>query len=131
MCAKNTSQFLTAKWLNLAIINYEIDPIKLSSYVPTGTQIDQWNGKTYISLVGFNFIDTKLKGIPVPFHRNFEEVNLRFYVRRKENKTWKRGVVFIKEIVPKAAIAFVARLFYNENYIALDMTNEIVKDSDS
>lgn len=121
--------FLTAEWRKLAVINYEIDPIILLKYVPEGTELDFYQEKCYVSLVGFMFLNTKLLGISVPFHRNFEEVNLRFYVKKKENSTWKRGVVFVKEIVPKAALSIVANTFYNENYKTLPMKNKIeIKD---
>ncbi len=109
------------------MLNYEIDPKVLAPFVPADTELDFWNGKTYISLVGFLFQNTRVAGIPIPFHRNFEEVNLRFYVRRKADDGWRRGVVFIKELVPKRAIAFVARKFYNENYFALPMSHRIEK----
>ena len=97
--------------------HYEVDPAVLAPYVPYGTELDVWQGRHYISLVGFLFLDTRLKGIPIPFHRNFEEINLRFYVRYKDPvEGWKRGTVFIKEIVPKAAITLVANTFYGEHY---------------
>ena len=111
--AMKAGGFLTAKWLNLAMINYEVDPEMLVPYVPCGTEIDTWNGKTLMSVVGFLFKDTRVSGIRIPFHVNFEEVNLRFYVRRRRRDELRRGVVFIKEIVPKTAIALVARVAYN------------------
>jgi uncharacterized protein len=119
--------FLTAEWRYLALLNYEVDPKILSLFVPAGTELDFWNGKMFVSLVGFLFQDACIAGIPIPFHRNFEEVNLRFYVRRKAEDGWRRGVVFIKELVPRKTIAFVARTFYNENYIALPMSHWIEK----
>ena len=120
-------KFLTAEWRKLAIINYEIDPKVLEKYVPNGVELDYWEDKCYVSLIGFMFLNTKLLGIPVPFHRNFEEVNLRFYVKKFENNEWKRGVVFIKEIVPKIALKLVANVFYNEHYEKLPMKNSIVE----
>ena len=113
------------------MLNYEVDPACLQKYVPAGTQIDSFHGKTYVSLVGFQFCRTKLLGtIPIPFHTDFEEINLRFYVRRSEDGEARRGVVFITEIVPKRAIAFAARLFYNENYVRRPMAHRIFsKDS--
>ena len=107
------------------MLNYEIEPSVLAPYVPRGTELDLWNGKNLISVVGFRFVKTRVFGIPIPFHRNFEEVNLRIYVRRKAEDGWRRGVVFIKEIVPRAAIAFTARKLYNEPYIALPMAHQI------
>lgn len=107
------------------MLNYEIDPALLARFVPAGTELDFWNGKSYVSIVGFLFRDACVIGIPIPFHRHFEEVNLRFYVRRKSDEGWRRGVVFIKELVPRRAIAFVARKFYNENYLALPMSHRI------
>jgi len=108
--------FLTAEWRKLIIINYLIEPDKLLPYLPYKTELDYWNGKCYVSLVGFRFINTKLKGFYVPFHRDFEEINLRFYVRYKEGNDWKRGVSFIKEIVPKAALTFIANSVFSEKY---------------
>lgn len=117
--------FLTAQWKNLALINYEIDTTILEKYLPKGTELDVWNGKCYASLVGFRFEDVKILGVKIPFHINFEEVNLRFYVKRFENGEWKRGVVFIKEIVPKHALSFVANTVYKEHYETLPMQHYV------
>lgn len=113
--------FLKAEWRKLAIANYEVDESLLTDFIPYGTELDLWKGKCYISLVGFRFLNTKLLGCKIPFHVNFPEVNLRFYVKRFENNKWKRGVVFIKEIVPKPALTFVANTIYKENYETLPM----------
>ena len=113
--------FLTAEWRWLAMLNYEVPPALLRPLVPAGTELDEWGGVTYASVVGFMFLRTRVLGIPIPFHRDFEELNLRFYVRRKGPEGWRRGVVFVKEIVPRFAIAAVARWVYNENYAALPM----------
>ncbi|WP_346985811.1 DUF2071 domain-containing protein [Chryseobacterium sp. POE27] len=117
--------FLKAEWRKLAIINYEINSDILLEYLPKGTELDYYQGKCYVSLVGFMFLNTKLLGLPIPFHRNFEEVNLRFYVKKKEHDKWKRGVVFIKEIVPKQALSLVANLVYKESYKTMPMKNVI------
>ncbi|AZA77224.1 DUF2071 domain-containing protein [Chryseobacterium sp. G0186] len=122
--------FLKAEWRKLAIINYEINPDILLKYLPVGTELDFYQDKCYVSLVGFMFLNTKLMGFPIPFHRNFEEVNLRFYVKKKENGIWKRGVVFIKEIVPKPALSFVANSVYKENYHTMPMKNLIHEKED-
>ena len=111
--------FLTAEWRKLIIVNYLIDPDKLLPYLPHKTELDFWNDQCYVSLVGFRFINTKLKGFSLPFHRDFEEINLRFYVRYKDGNTWKRGVTFIKEIVPRPALTFVANSIYSEKYVTL------------
>ena len=116
--------FLTAEWRKLVLANYIIEPAVLEDYVPRGTELDLWNNNCYASLVGFMFMNTKLLGIPIPFHRNFEEVNLRFYVRYKEDGEWKRGVVFIKEIVPKPALTFVANTIYGEHYQTMPMDHK-------
>jgi uncharacterized protein YqjF (DUF2071 family) len=113
--------FLKAEWRKLAIANYKIDKSVLVKYLPVGTELDLWEGNCYVSLVAFMFKNTKLLGVKIPFHTNFEEANLRFYVRRFENGTWKRGVVFIKEIVPKWALTFVANTIYKENYQTMPM----------
>ena len=114
--------FLSAEWRDLVMLNYEIEPTLLSRYVPPGTCLDSFNGRAYVSLVGFRFHRTKLLGrFPVPFHADFDEVNLRFYVRRKEGSGDRRGVVFIAEVVHKHAIAATARVVYGENYKCLPM----------
>jgi uncharacterized protein YqjF (DUF2071 family) len=109
-------KFLTAEWNNLIMANYVIDPAILLSYLPAKTELDFYEGKCFVSLIGFMFQKTKLLGISIPFHANFEEVNLRFYVRYNDDGVWKRGAVFIKEIVPKPAISFVANTIYHEKY---------------
>jgi uncharacterized protein YqjF (DUF2071 family) len=113
------------------MLNYEIEPSVLTPFVPQGTEIDSWNGKTFVSVVGFLFLRTRVLGIPIPLHQDFIEVNLRFYVRRRSDDAWRRGVVFVKEVVPYPVIAFIARRFYNEPYIALPMAHQIEVASDS
>jgi hypothetical protein len=110
------------------MLNYELPPEVLAPYVPAGTELDSWQGRTFASLVGFLFLDTRVRGVAVPWHRDFEEVNLRFYVRRREGDEVRRGVVFVKEIVPRPAIAAVARLVYGERYVALPMRHATVGD---
>ena len=123
--------FLSAEWRKLALANYEVDKEILTKYLPPFTELDDWQGKYYVSLVGFMFVNTKLKGFNIPFHSNFEEVNLRFYVKYKdETGTWKRGVVFLKEIVPKPAITFIANTIYKENYQTLPMKHLWVESND-
>jgi uncharacterized protein len=121
--------FLSAEWRDLVMLNYEIEPRLLSRHVPPGTSLDSFNGRTYVSLVGFRFSRTKLLGrFSVPFHADFDEVNLRFYVRRKEGSDDRRGVVFIAEVVPKRAIALTARLLFGENYKCLPMKHRITSE---
>jgi uncharacterized protein YqjF (DUF2071 family) len=124
--------FLTAEWQHLAMLNYDVDASLLLPLVPAGTELDRWKGNVFVSLVGFLFLKTRLFGfMPMPMHSNFEEVNLRFYVRRQMGSKARRGVVFIKEMVPRRAIAFLARTFYNENYVAVPMAHEIRCDGDN
>lgn len=113
--------FLTAEWKMLAMANYAVDPDLLKPYVPAFTELELWQGRCYVSLVGFLFVDTRLRGLRIPFHTDFEEVNLRFYVRRKIGGEWRRGVVFISEIVPKPALALVANRVYKEHYRCMPM----------
>lgn len=119
----NPKKFLTAEWRKLIMANYAVDPAILDVYLPANTELDDWNGKYYISLVGFMFLKTKIFGLHVPFHSNFPEVNLRFYVRYKENREWKRGVVFIREIVPRPALSYIANKLFNERYLTMPMKN--------
>ena len=116
-----TSTFLTAEWLNLLMLNYAVDPALLQPRVPAGTELDFFANKTWLSLIGFQFNRTRVLGFAIPFHQNFEEVNIRFYVRRGQ----KRGAVFISELVPKFAIAAVARLAFNESYSRVPMSHAI------
>jgi uncharacterized protein YqjF (DUF2071 family) len=120
--------FLTARWRYLAMLNYRLPPEILQPFVPPGTELDAWNGKTFASIVGFLFLDTRVWGIAVPWHRDFEEVNLRFYVRRRAEDGWRRGVVFVKEMVPRLAVAALARLLYGERYVALPMRHAVAGD---
>ena len=117
--------FLRADWRYLVMLNYEISPDVLLPYLPRGTTLDRHDGQLLVSVVGFRFLRTRVLGVPVPFHRNFDEVNLRFYVRRElPDGEIRRGVTFIREIVPRRAIAWVARLAYNEPYRALPMRSD-------
>lgn len=121
-----TRPFLTASWRYLAMLNYEIDPAVLHTRLPAGLMVDTWQGRAFISLVGFLFLDARLLGLPIPWHRNFEEVNLRCYVRRSDlGDNAPRGVAFIKEIVPRPAIAWTARAVYGEPYVAMPMQHQI------
>ncbi|MFD1256434.1 YqjF family protein [Mucilaginibacter terrae] len=118
-------KFLQAEWRDLLMINYEVDPEVLKPYLPAYTELDLWQGKALVSMVGFMFLNTKVLGVKWPFHVNFEEVNLRFYVRYFNGKEWKRGAVFISEIVPKLIIPLVANNLYNEHYKALPMRHSV------
>ena len=123
--------FLTAVWRHLLFANYEADPALVQRHVPRGTELDLLDGRALVSIVGFRFLETRLLGIPVPWHRDFDEVNLRAYVRRRVDGRWKRGVVFVRELVPRPAIAWTARLAYNEPYRAVRMRHRIDMDAKS
>jgi uncharacterized protein YqjF (DUF2071 family) len=120
-----TDIFLSARWENLIMANYAINPDILLPYLPKGVELDTFEGKTYVSLVGFMFKNTSLFGIPIPFLGTFEEINLRFYVKRREADTIKRGVVFINETVPYKPVAWLANQLYKEHYIAIPTRNSI------
>lgn len=113
--------FLKAEWRKLVLANYALDPAVLRPYVPEKTELDTWNGTTYASIVGFMFLNTRIRGLRIPFHVNFEEANLRFYVRYQHEGIWRRGVVFVREIVPKPAITWVANTLYKEHYATMPM----------
>lgn len=117
--------FLKAKWENIIMANYEIDPKLLIPYLPNGVSLDLFNGKAYVSLVGFMFKNTKLFNVPIPFFGSFEEINLRFYVIRKEGNILKRGVVFINETIPYQLVAWVANKLYNEHYTVVPTKHEL------
>ena len=114
-------RFLTAHWKDLVMLNYEVNPDMLMPWLPPGLELDFWQGKTLVSVVGFRFEDTRVLGVAIPGHRDFQEVNLRFYVRRRVADGWRRGVVFVKELAPRWAIACVARWAYGERYTVLPM----------
>src|SRR5450755_1289456 len=108
------------------MLNYDVDPVILHALVPKHTELDLWNGRAIASVVGFRFLRTRLLGVPIPLHRNFEEVNLRFYVRHTTpDGEVRRGVVFVRELVPRLAIALTARLAYNEPYLAVRMRSTV------
>lgn len=124
--------FLTARWESLLLLNYECPADLLFPLVPVGTELDPWQGTALVSLVGFMFRDTRVRGIPFPGHRTFEEVNLRFYVRRHTpSGETRRAVVFIRELVPRWLIATVAKLIYNEPYLAVRMSHDLDVDPTS
>lgn len=106
------------------MVNYEVDTELLASRVPRGTELDLHDGKGFVSLVGFMFLETRVLGVPVPLHINFEEVNLRYYARREVDGEVRRAVCFVKEIVPRWAIATVARFLYGEPYECWTMAHE-------
>ena len=113
--------FLTAEWRRLLMLNFEIDPAVLEPRVPAGTELDTFDGQTLVSLVGFRFLRTQVCGWSIPGHQDFDEVNLRFYVRREHPECLRRGVVFIREIAPRMAISLVARWVYQEPYVTRPM----------
>ena len=114
--------FLTAEWRRLLMLNYAIEPDVLLPYLPAGVELDWWNDTCYVSLVGFRFVDTKVMGVGFPGHRNFPEINLRFYVRYLDPELgWKRGVVFLRELVPVPTITWVANTLYREQYKTVPM----------
>ena len=116
--------FLNASWENLIMANYIVDPKVLVPYLPNGVELDFYNGQTYVSLVGFMFKNTRIFQIPIPGLGTFEEINLRFYVTRKNGNELKRGVVFINETVPNKLVAWIANRLYNEHYIAVPTKHE-------
>jgi len=113
--------FLTARWENLIIITYKVEHGLLIPYLPPGFEPDTIDGSAFVSLVAFNFADTKVKGVRVPFNVNFPEINLRLYVKNND----KRGVVFIREFVPKIFIPLIANTLYNENYKCIPMKSSL------
>jgi len=113
--------FLTAAWHHLVMLSWEIDPAALAPRVPVGTALDRWDGRTLVSVVGFRFLDARVLGVAVPGHRRFDEVNLRFYVRREAAGEARRGVVFVRELVPRAAVTWLARRAYGEPYRTVQM----------
>lgn len=120
---KEPKVFLTAKWQDLILITYDVDPEVLKPFIPPGLVPDTIGGRGFLSLVAFDFLDTKIKGMKIPFHVNFPEINLRIYVRNND----RRGVVFVREFVPRAVIPLVANFLYNEKYEAIPMYSKVEK----
>jgi uncharacterized protein YqjF (DUF2071 family) len=120
--------FLTATWSNLLMSNWEVDPAALASRLPRGTELDLYNGRCFVSIVAFQFRHTRVLGLPVPWHRHFPEVNLRFYVKRVVDGQVRRAAVFISEIVPRFWVARVANALYNEPYRSLPMEESVERD---
>jgi uncharacterized protein YqjF (DUF2071 family) len=121
--------FLRAEWRDLAVLTYPMDPAVLQPHLPRGLRLDLWEGHAMASLVGFRFLKTRVLGIRVPFWGSFPEVNLRFYVARDTPQGERRGVVFVKELVPYPVVAWIARELYNENYEAMPMSQQVVTGS--
>ena len=124
------SHFLRTEWNNIITANYVVPKELLSPYIPPKTELDFFEGKTFISLVAFMFLNTRILGLSMPYHTNFEEVNLRFYVRYNDHGQWKRGTVFIKEIVPRLAISLFANFLYGEKYSTMRMKHFHIKKDD-
>lgn len=119
--------FLSARWEHLIMANYAVDTESLKPYLPAGVELDEFHGKTYVSLVGFMFRNIRLFGVPIPFFGSFEEINLRFYVKRQTPEGLRRGVVFINETVPYRPVAWLANKLYKEHYTAVP-TKHLIKD---
>lgn len=123
--------FLKARWENLIMANYTIDTEALLPFLPAGVEIDLYDGKAYVSLVGFIFKRSRIFHVPIPLMGTFEEVNLRFYVKRKVGDTYRRGVVFINETVPYRPVAWLANKLYKEHYITIPTKHDLVLDQSS
>jgi uncharacterized protein len=119
--------FLRAQWRHLAMVNYEVEPALLRPLVPAGTELDEFGGRCFVSLVGFLFLDVRVRGVRVPFHTRFEEVNLRFYVRRDADGERRRAVTFVRELVPLPAVALTARWRYGERYSSVPMRHRVTE----
>ncbi len=117
---------LAAEWRHLAMLNYEADPRILEPLVPAETELDLWHGRAFVSIVGFLFRRTRLFGLHIPGHVRFEEVNLRFYVRREVAGEIRRGVAFIRELVPRRAVTVVANVLYGERYLTVPMSHALI-----
>jgi uncharacterized protein YqjF (DUF2071 family) len=129
--ASQPAPFLTATWHNIVLLSYEVDPGVLARYLPRGVELDTWGDKYLISIVGLQFRHTRVLGVPVPFHRSYPQVNLRFYVRRRAGGQWRPGVVFIRQIVPRKLVALVARRAYQEKFMAAPVRHRVEDGLDS
>lgn len=121
---------LTCEWRKLAFANYIIPPEILEKYLPAHTKLDYFNGNCFVSLVGFQFRNIKVAGVKVPFYSDFEEINLRFYVKRFDGAEWRKGTVFLSEIVNKKALGLLANTLAREHYQILPTSQEIRETED-
>ena len=119
------SPFLTAAWRDLLLLNWRVNPALLEPHLPPGTELNLFDDAHWVSLVGFRFLDLSVKGVPVLGHRDFPEINLRFYVRREVDGEFRRGVVFLRELTPRRMVEWVARAVYNEPYQTLPMRSTV------
>jgi uncharacterized protein YqjF (DUF2071 family) len=111
--------FLTAQWRNLFLATYAVPPSLLTPRLPPGLELDTRNGDAFVSLVAFEFVDTRVLGVPWPGYRHFPELNLRFYVRHGGE----RGVIFVREFVQQRLVAWLARWIYHEPYQIASLTS--------
>ena len=119
------SPFLTATWRHLVLLNWRVNEDLLVPHLPSGVELDRWDGDCWASLVGFQFLHMSVKGVPAFGYRDFPEINLRFYVKRQVNGETRRGVVFIREITPHLMVGWVARALYNEPYTTMPMRQSV------
>ena len=119
------SPFLTATWRHLVLLNWRVNENLLVPHLPSGVELDRWDGDCWASLVGFQFLHMSVKGVPAFGYRDFPEINLRFYVKRQVNGETRRGVVFIREITPHLMVGWVARALYNEPYTTMPMRQSV------
>ena len=119
------SPFLTATWRHLVLLNWRVNEDLLVPHLPSGVELDRWDGDCWASLVGFQFLYMSVKGVPAFGYRDFPEINLRFYVKRQVNGETRRGVVFIREITPHLMVGWVARALYNEPYTTMPMRQSV------
>lgn len=117
--------FLTAGWFGLVMAQWQVQRRLLEPHLPRGVELDTFQGSPYVSLVGLHFRGTKVLGLAIPFHRDFVEVNLRFYVRREVGSEVRRGVVFLREFVPRFWIACIANALYCEPYAVVPMSQSV------
>lgn len=112
--------FMTARWSNPLLLTYRAPTPLLRRLTHPHLELDEWEGHTHVSLVAFEFQDTRIRGRRVPGFINFSQLNLRTYVRQGD----RRGVTYIKEYVPSRVIAVIARLRFNEPYHRLDIASQ-------
>lgn len=115
---------ITAAWTNIAVVTWEVEPDLLAPYVPPTLSLNLRDSMAFVSLVGLQFSNLRVRGVRVPGHQHFDEINLRFYVR----KTGYQGVTFIREYAPRPLAALMARILYSEPYRAAPVRGRITAD---
>lgn len=108
---------LTARWSNLILLTYPVDEGLVRPWLPRDVEPDLVDGRAQVSLIAFDFVDTRVRGRRIPGFVDFPEINFRTYVRQGD----RRGVAVLRELVPSPLAAAIGRLRFNEPFRSAQM----------